>query len=355
MTGKKRKLLIIDKHQFGYLTDAYKWCEWLKSDYDISFLTADVGYEKIDMPGVKVSYISFRMPKILRGCLFIFAALMTLSFFRGAVVIEYFQGCSILKRLCPWKKLMVDVRTLSVSPDLKHRESYNRRLIRDCGYFDLVSAISKGVAKQIGINGIRVLPLGSDIISQAHKIYDDGIRMLYVGTFRWRKLEIVLEGLKLFIDRHQDIDVSFDIIGDGDTGQLDNLKEHANLLRIEDVVTFHGFIPLTKIKPFVDDANVGIAFIPITEYYDYQPPTKTYEYVLSGLYCIATKTKANAEIITQENGCLIYDTPESVCQGIERYWQQRKRLKEDVIRSSLVAYKWENIIRESLLPLLNKL
>ena len=83
--------------------------------------------------------------------------------------------------------------------------------------------------------------------------------------------------------------------------------------------------------------------------------TKTYEYVLSGLYCIATKTKANAEIITQENGCLIYDTPESVCQGIERYWQQRKRLKEDVIRSSLVAYKWENIIRESLLPLLNEL
>lgn len=40
----------------------------------------------------------------------------------------------------------------------------------------------------------------------------------------------------------------------------------------------------------------------MTEYYDSQPPTKTFEYALSGLYVLATKTRENEKVITNDNG-----------------------------------------------------
>ena len=37
----KSKIVIINKTQFGYHTDYYKYCEYLKDDYDITFLCFD--------------------------------------------------------------------------------------------------------------------------------------------------------------------------------------------------------------------------------------------------------------------------------------------------------------------------
>ena len=355
MSDKKPKLLIIDKHQFGYLTDAYKWCEWLKDDYDITFLTADVGKEKITLPGINVKYISFKMPRTMRGILFIVASLIMILLAKGIVMVEYFQGCSILKRLCPWKKMLVDVRTLSVSPDVKHRERYNSQLIKNCKYFDTITAISPGVSKRIGISGIKLLPLGSDVISTHPKDYAGNIKMLYVGTLKWRNIEITLDGLKLFVDQKPNIDIHYDIVGDGEKGQLDALKNRAKSLKISKYVTFHGFIPLTKVKPYFDAANIGMSFVPVTEYYNQQPPTKTFEYILSGLYCIATQTRANSELVSPLNGCLIPDSAEGVCNGMEQFIKSRCTLNEKTIRESLVRYKWENIVKENLAPILYKM
>ena len=355
MSDKKPKLLIIDKHQFGYLTDAYKWCEWLKDDYDITFLTADVGKEKITMPGINVKYISFKMPRTMRGILFIVASLIMILLAKGIVMVEYFQGCSILKRLCPWKKMLVDVRTLSVSPDVKHRERYNSQLIKNCKYFDTITAISPGVSKRIGISGIKLLPLGSDVISTHPKDYAGNIKMLYVGTLKWRNIEITLDGLKLFVDQNPNIDIHYDIVGDGEKGQLDALKNRAKSLKISKYVTFHGFIPLTKVKQSFTAANIGMSSVPVTEYYNQQPPTKTFEYILSGLYCIATQTRANSELVSPLNGCLIPDSAEGVCNGMEQFIKSRCTLNEKTIRESLVRYKWENIVKENLAPILYKM
>ena len=58
----KQKLLIIDKCQFGYLTDSYKWCEYLRDEYDITMLCIDSGHKKFEMDGVKIQYVNFKMP-----------------------------------------------------------------------------------------------------------------------------------------------------------------------------------------------------------------------------------------------------------------------------------------------------
>ncbi len=345
-------LLIIDKHQFGYLTDVYEWCKYLRKNYKVTVLSADVGEEKIDLSEIKVDLVNFKVPKPIRIFTFLWKAFWYISSFKGIIIIEYFQGCSILKRLFPKKKMLLDIRTLSVSPDTKHRNRYNNQLIKDCKYFEQISAISEGVIRQIGLKNIHLLPLGANCISSAKKIYSDGLRLLYVGTFQWRNIEQTLYGIKLFVEKYPYISISYDLVGTGEIGQVENLKLLAQELDIDEFVTFHGAVPYTKLTPFFDKANIGISYIPITSYYDHQPPTKTFEYILSGLFCVATETSENVKLITAANGILIKDTPESFMAGLEIYLKQMNSIEECKIRDSLSYGTWESIIHNRLLPIL---
>ena len=54
----KERLLIINKEQFGSLTDSYKWCQYLRDDYDITFICFDSGRDKLSQDGVIVKYVS---------------------------------------------------------------------------------------------------------------------------------------------------------------------------------------------------------------------------------------------------------------------------------------------------------
>lgn len=66
------------------------------------------------------------------------------------------------------------------------------------------------------------------------------------------------------------------------------------------------------LEPYFEQANVGISFVPMTDHYDAQPATKTFEYSNSGLYVLGTATTENKKSI-DNNGVLIQDTPESFC------------------------------------------
>jgi len=50
-------------------------------------------------------------------------------------------------------------------------------------------------------------------------------------------------------------------------------------------------------------------------YYDCQPATKTFEYILSGMVCIATSTYENKKLINNINGVL--------CNDIQKALQER--------------------------------
>ena len=69
---------------------------------------------------------------------------------------------------------------------------------------------------------------------------------------------------------------------------------------LSDIVSCIGRVPHHDLKKYFDEANVGVSFVPLLAHYQYQPPTKTFEYLMSGLYCIATSTIANKEIISDQ-------------------------------------------------------
>ena len=351
----KPKLLIINKCQFGYLTDSYKWCEYLREEYDIKVLCINSNLPKISIPGVNVKYVNFNYPFLIRSFLFTIISLITVLTFKGKIFVVYYPTCSILKRILPWKKIHVDVRTLSVKKDSKIRKSNDKLLIKDCSYFDSISAISKGVADKMELPNIKILPLGSDIISTKSKNYTDRINLLYVGTLSNRNIEQTISGLKLFIDKFPNQSIQYDIIGDGFYDELQIIKNTTEKLHLANIVKIHGRVPYNKLKKYFDNSNIGISYIPITEYYQNQPPTKTYEYILSGLFCLATATNSNKELITTDNGILIQDDPESFCKGLEIFINNRAVISEKKIKESLSQYTWGNIVKNKLKPIIESI
>ena len=107
-----------------------------------------------------------------------------------------------------------------------------------------------------------------------------------------------------------------------------------------------------ELKEFFDHSNVGVSFVPMTPMYNYQPPTKTFEYINSGLFCIATQTFANSEVITSTNGILIPDNAENFCNALQKFIQNKEKISDKEIRNTGQAYLWKNIVEQQLLPAL---
>ena len=349
-----KQLLIISKRQFGHHTNYFKYCEYLKDNYNITFVCFDTGLEKITLDKVAIKYIPWKGLKTIRGVRFLVIAMLNIARHNGIIYINYFEKCWILKKLFPHKTMILDIRTLSVSLNSVLRQKEDQRLMQACKVFDYITPISTGVAQKLSLKEDKssILPLGADIISSTVKTFAE-LRLLYVGTLSGRKIEESVKGLAIFRDNNPTIPINYDIIGDGP--ELNSIKKLINELKLSNSVKIHGRVPHFKLKPFFDFSNIGVSYIPITEYYHHQPPTKTYEYILSGMHCIATKTYENTKLITDENGVLCDDTPESFALAVEVILKNKAQYRSDNIRDSLKEFNWENIVNNRLVPIFQNL
>ena len=348
-----RELLIISNEQFGYHTDSYKYCQYLRNEYDITYLCFSKGQEHILMEGISVVYVPWKSRKLIRSVAFISKALRCMLQCKGVTFIVYFNGFSVLHLLLPWKKAILDIRTLSVSPHKLKRRLEDSFLKFTAKTFSYVTVISKGVIKKLNISPSKafLLPLGADVISDKKKNFDS-LRLLYVGTLTGRKILDTVKGFHAF---HQNnltgISLSYDIVGDGEEKkQIEQYVKENGL----DNVTVHGYIPHHGLTSLFDTCNIGVSFVPMTEYYDDQPATKTFEYVFSGLYTIATNTKSNREVISAENGILIDDSLLSFRNALQHIAKVLPELNDKQIRDSLLSYSWKNIVDHCLDPVLKK-
>lgn len=352
----REKLLIICKSQLGTLTDVYKWCTYLRDTHDITILCFDIGNPKLKIPGIKVKYVDYSGLYLFRGIRFLIHSLWNILCFKGKIMVVYFEHCPILKSFFPFRRILLDIRTQSVSPYPEKRHKENNAIMAACRKFDLVSVISEGVQDNLRLTHqkVKILPLGADCISDTPKDYT-AFHLLYVGTLYNRDIHKTIQGLALFRKKHPDAEITYDIVGDGYHNEIEQLRTLTMELGMDDCVTLHGRISNTRLKPYFDKSCIGVSFVPITPYYDHQPPTKTYEYGLSGLYTIATDTFCNRALINKQNGTLINDTPEHFADGLEHFSSIRHLLDETTIRNSFKKHAWENIIKYNLYPILNLL
>jgi glycosyltransferase involved in cell wall biosynthesis len=281
------------------------------------------------------------------------SALHHIFIFKGTIFIHYFENCQYLKKLLPWKKMILDIRSLSINKDENQRIQYDSRLKKTCKHFDFVTIISEGLRKKLKLPTEKsaILPLGSDVISRQPKTFES-LKLLYVGTLNGRNIAQTIKGLSIFCKKYPQIqNISYDIIGDG--SELEEIKELVAEQDLSDKITLHGRIPHFELSPYFDKCNIGISYVPVTDYYEHQPVTKTYEYILSGMACIATNTFENKIIINNDNGVLCDDSPLSFAQALERITANQSLYNSAYIQNTLKDHTWQDIVENKLIPLLN--
>lgn len=295
-----KKLLIVNSATFGRLTDSYMWCKHLKNKYDITFISYDTLYPPAKMNGIKLRFVSYKGGELIRRLRFLIVSLWHCLTINGPILVVYFEDSIWLKRIIFWKNMTLDIRTFSVKGTVEKRTKINKSIFENVKKYNNVTVISEGLKDKLGdlSSNIKILPLGAEAISSENTDFDE-IKLLYVGILTRRDIDKTIIGFKHFKEKYPNNKITYEIVGDGHNDELDELRELTTSLKLDEVVTLHGRLPYTELKPFFNRCNVGVSFVPKTDYYEFQPPTKTFEYIISGLYTIATSTHANSEIITQ--------------------------------------------------------
>lgn len=347
-----KKILIITKTQFGYFIDPLKYCEYLKDQYNITYVSWDFGLLKSEISGIDTHYLPRKGNKILRYLKFLKDVHDQMNSEKfDLIFMVFFPGVSLLKITNPTKLINLDIRTASV---LKNpiRNFLNDLFIKlECSFFTNISVITEGVANNLNVKKFHLLPLGGESFTQKDKTFEN-IHLIYVGTLENRDMISCVKGFHLFLKNYWNEtlakNIKFTLIGDSPGNELSEIKEYIQKNNLEKVIKTEGYVLNTKLQPYMEEANIGISFVPMTDYFDVQPPTKTYEYLLSGLPVIATKTQENIKVINDQNGVLIEDNAESFCNGLNLLITRKNQFNSSEIRKSNQQHHWGSIISSNL-------
>lgn len=341
----KKRLLIITQAQFGSLIDYYQHSLNLKCKYEIEYICWDHNKQKVEIEGLKVYYIARKGNLIKRNFRFLSAVVNKIksnSFDR--ILVNYFRGCFLLPLLLTCgNNLFLDIRTAGVQNYFLSRFFYNLFLRFECLFYTKLSVVSEGVKKRLILpKKTKIIPLGSNLINlkRPDKL---GLHLLYIGTLTNRNIDQTLEGVRLFINNYKNVNLSFKIIGAGDNKSTEKLKKAIDKFNLREIVYLIDYTPHHELLSYLKESNIGVSYIPITNYYNYQPATKTYEYLMSGLPVIATSTFENRIIINKSNGVLIDDNPVSFCNGLSQIYESIYSYNAEFIKQNLLEYQWVNI------------
>lgn len=355
-----KRILIATNNQFGYHTDIYKYCEFLGKLYEIEVLCCDNNLPRVINGNIKVHYLN-SVNKFIKRVEFGKEIIkIAASLNPNIIFFDYFIGCSVVKLLLGNNYVYnLDIRTGAISSNKINRIIKNLILKFECKIFSNISIISKGLQKKLHISSAKAhyLPLGADLNKNitARKAIRTDIKIVYVGTLFERNIEQTVLGIKCFMEKYftGEFNIIYDIIGSSPiSADEEIIKKYIRDLELTEVISFHGRLNYKIALDFISKADIGISYIPITEYFNFQPPTKTFEYLLSGIPCLATNTFENAQIINNTNGMLIRDNPESFSQGLYEIINYNENYNYDEIINSVKDYTWENIIFNNLEPYL---
>lgn len=349
MAASRKKILIVNRKQFGYHIDTYYYSKYLSGEYDITYICWDYKEPRIDIEGVSVKYISREGLSIIRYLRFLWGVILEVNNDYDIYFLKYYFGCFLLKIIFPRKKYIFDVRTGSINKNRYKRTIADKILKFESLFFENITVISASLARKFAFGKkAHVLPLGSDPIVNNDKNFKS-INLLYVGTLQNRHIENTVFGFARFYKEYcSGIDIDYKIIGSGYQGEEEELRKLIREKGLEEIIEVLGEVRHDELIPYFLSQNVGISYIPITDYFDCQPPTKTFEYALAGMPIIATATIENKIVINEFNGVLIRDTPDSFYEGLVKIMQNLENYESKKIRKSFEAYRWSNITTKNL-------
>lgn len=352
----KFKILILSSEQFGYLTDTLKYCEYAANDFEITYVGWDYNRPKIELPGINVKYVSRKSNLLVRNFRLLKAFHKEIKSGYHLVFATYTRGISIVKFFNHHARFIVDVRSLCVNPKKLKRIVYDYFLKFEISIFQDVSVISEGVASKLKLKNYHLLPIGGECFTSDSKSFEK-LSYLYVGTLQHRNILECVKGFHLYLMDFENKSSApvFTIVGDSPGNELQEIRGYIQVNCLSDNIITAGAVPQNKLRPYFESANVGVSYIPLRSYYKYQPPTKTFEYLISGLPVIATSTYENINVVTENVGILIEDNAQSVFAGLKKLDEQRTKFNSNIIRMSHAQFTWEEVVKKEFTSLIEGL
>lgn len=352
-----QSVLFIIPDQFGYSAGYYYYCKYLLvAGYRVGVLCVDAGRERRDLDGeFSVYYIKSDNPIGYRIKWFSTARKLSKNY--DIIILKQVFGLSLGLPFLSRRNTILDIRTGSVRKNKLQKSLENLELKLLINYFKRIFILSHELASEFKIPKTKYtwLPLGADEIALNEKNYVSSMNLLYVGTFAGRNINKSIDGFALFNKKYGAlIDLTYDIIGDGPENEKQLIKEAINKNHLNNKVFLRGYLTHQAAKAYYEKCNIGVSYVPMLPCYDNQPPTKTYEYIISGLVCLGTATHSNTLIINDANGLLHLDNEMDFCCALEDYYKKRFTYSTNVVKSTLVDYKWENIVKGILIPSIKK-
>lgn len=342
--ANKPVLTIVCYNQFGYLTDTFEYCKFLKDTYEIHYLCIDYGQEKQVINGVDVHYFQTNKTGTKKWLSFLSFALKTIPKNTSVLFVKYFLFSSVLG--FKYRSIAnLDVRTGSVKAKNFPRFIENALISIESRAYKYRTIISDSLASKIIFPPYKVISLGANIKDLPDRTYQhDGIKLLYIGTLSGRNIDQVVIGLDLFVKSNPTLDIKFDIVGDGYNNEVETLKSLVSARNLEELVTVHGRVPYQETSRFFEAASIGVSYVPKTSFFDVQPVTKTFEYLGAGLPVIATSTSEQLKVINKvEYGQTCEDTPESFKEALERCVNNSDIYRLENIIEHAKNWSWDSI------------
>jgi len=346
----------MSREQFGYLTDYYYYCKFLRDKFDITYIGFKANRPEIRLDGVRLKYVPWK------GCLVSRFIRLIVGFVREGrknydlLFLMYFPGCSLFRLLTAGTRCILDIRTGSVAKSKIKRKADDLFMKFETYFFRHITVISQGLSDKLRLpkRKMHILPLGAEPIDTSPKKFDE-LHLLYVGTLDSRRIEDTIHGFEMFYKEFSNkIRTSYTIVGDGHNDELQMLRKLVWEKGLVDVVRLPGFIHRGRLRQYFERCDVGISYVPINDIYDCQPPTKTFEYMFAGMPVIATATSENKRVINRTNGILIRDNPESFYEALKELYSRREEFYSEKIKHSYLNYSWERIVKKNLIPYLAK-
>lgn len=267
--------------------------------------------------------------------------------------VRYYKLCSIIGIILSKKKkdIVIDIRSSSIKPTKITRTIENYLIGIEMKSFLRRTVISPSVASIIGINRDFIeLPLGApsrflDINRPNNDI--SKLRYVYIGTLRQRNIHIFASAFAKFVSLNN-ILWEFDIYGSGND---DDIKLIEIVTENNTSINYKGYLDRENFPGVLQNTDIAVSYIPLTEYFNHQPPTKTYEYMMAGVPVLGTRTAANMEIIKNDSGWLCGDDEKSIMDSLEMILKEggRKYIDRSRMEYSTWEYIFNNIYRKEVL------
>ena len=353
--GPRRPLLLVSFEQFGYHIDTFEYCRYLRARYHIVYLCLDHGLSRRKLRGVDVQYCRRRpLGKVEVGLLLDTSD--AIGRLHPDVVFLRRTKVSFLLRLChPRTPMIFDVRSGSVEIGALRRWVENSLLRFNSWFFRHITVISGGLARQLRLpRRAKVLPLAASLQAQLTTATRDELRLVYIGTFKNRHLERTVDGLARFLSgRDTGMSVHYTIVGFGSDAERNALRNAVLDHGLEDRVEIRERLDHEEVPALLAKQNIGVAVTPQAPWFEYQPSTKIYEYLHSGLLCVATDNAANREVISGDNGVLVDDTGDGFALGLDRILELLPHWGPQTVADGVQEKTWERVVGLTLKPLLD--